>query len=158
MSDVRLLQADMAQGRTGGFVRRVESATHSRHPKASVTLTELRYLTALAQEQHFGRAAGRCHVSQPTLSIAIRKLEEDLSAFQHLRAAELTASTRHSIRGSTLETLRHMVASRLGITILPLAATQLPLYSSKVLTIRREKTAGIPLRFERPCCLGHERG
>jgi DNA-binding transcriptional LysR family regulator len=70
----------------------------------------------------------------------------------------LTASTRHSIRGSTLETLRHMVASRLGITILPLAATQLPLYSSKVLTIRREKTAGIPLRFERPCCLGHERG
>ena len=32
-----------------------------------MTLTELRYIVALAQEQHFGRAAERCHVSQPTL-------------------------------------------------------------------------------------------
>jgi LysR family transcriptional regulator, hydrogen peroxide-inducible genes activator len=43
-----------------------------------MTLTELRYIVALAQEQHFGRAAERCHVSQPTLSIAIRKLETGL--------------------------------------------------------------------------------
>jgi LysR family hydrogen peroxide-inducible transcriptional activator len=43
-----------------------------------VTLTELSYVVALAQEQHFGRAAERCHVSQPTLSIAVRKLEEEL--------------------------------------------------------------------------------
>jgi LysR family transcriptional regulator, hydrogen peroxide-inducible genes activator len=43
-----------------------------------VTLTELRYIVALAQEQHFGRAAERCHVSQPTLSIAVKKLEEEL--------------------------------------------------------------------------------
>ena len=33
-----------------------------------MTLTELRYIVTLAQEQHFGRAAERCHVSQPTLS------------------------------------------------------------------------------------------
>jgi LysR family hydrogen peroxide-inducible transcriptional activator len=45
-----------------------------------MTLTELRYIVALAQEQHFGRAAERCHVSQPTLSIAIRKLETELDA------------------------------------------------------------------------------
>ena len=45
-----------------------------------MTLTELRYIVALAQEQHFGRAAERCHVSQPTLSIAVKKLEEELSA------------------------------------------------------------------------------
>ncbi len=44
----------------------------------SMTLTELRYIVALAQEQHFGRAAERCHVSQPTLSIAVKKLEEEL--------------------------------------------------------------------------------
>ena len=44
-----------------------------------MTLTELRYIVALAQEQHFGRAAERCHVSQPTLSIAIRKLESELN-------------------------------------------------------------------------------
>jgi LysR family transcriptional regulator, hydrogen peroxide-inducible genes activator len=43
-----------------------------------MTLTELGYIVALAQEQHFGRAAERCHVSQPTLSIAVKKLEEEL--------------------------------------------------------------------------------
>ncbi len=43
-----------------------------------MTLTELRYLVALARERHFGRAAEASHVSQPTLSAAIRKLEEEL--------------------------------------------------------------------------------
>lgn len=43
-----------------------------------MTLTELRYIVTLAEEQHFGRAASRCHVSQPTLSIAVKKLEEEL--------------------------------------------------------------------------------
>jgi len=43
-----------------------------------MTLTELRYIVALAAEQHFGRAAERCNVSQPTLSIAVRKLEDEL--------------------------------------------------------------------------------
>ncbi|WP_431024703.1 LysR substrate-binding domain-containing protein [Halomonas sp. H5] len=43
-----------------------------------MTLTELRYIVTLAQERHFGRAAERCHVSQPTLSVAVKKLEEEL--------------------------------------------------------------------------------
>jgi LysR family hydrogen peroxide-inducible transcriptional activator len=43
-----------------------------------MTLTELRYIVILAEERHFGRTAERCHVSQPTLSIAVRKLEEEL--------------------------------------------------------------------------------
>src|SRR5690554_7168335 len=43
-----------------------------------MTLTELRYIVALAQEQHFGKAAERCFVSQPTLSIAVKKLEDEL--------------------------------------------------------------------------------
>lgn len=43
-----------------------------------MTLTELRYIVILAEEQHFGRTAERCHVSQPTLSVAVKKLEEEL--------------------------------------------------------------------------------
>jgi len=43
-----------------------------------MTLTELRYIVTLAQEQHFGHAAERCHVSQPTLSVGVKKLEEEL--------------------------------------------------------------------------------
>ncbi len=43
-----------------------------------MTLTELKYSVAVARERHFGRAAEACFVSQPTLSVAIRKLEDEL--------------------------------------------------------------------------------
>lgn len=43
-----------------------------------MTLTELKYIVTLEQERHFGRAAERCFVSQPTLSVAVKKLEEEL--------------------------------------------------------------------------------
>jgi LysR family transcriptional regulator, hydrogen peroxide-inducible genes activator len=45
-----------------------------------MTFTELRYLVAVANERSFGRAAQRCFVSQPALSVAIQKLEEELGA------------------------------------------------------------------------------
>lgn len=41
-------------------------------------IKQLRFLDALAQEGHFSRAAARCHISQPTLSLRIRQLEEEL--------------------------------------------------------------------------------
>ena len=43
-----------------------------------MTLTELRYIVAVARERHFGRAAEASFVSQPTLSVAVKKLEEEL--------------------------------------------------------------------------------
>lgn len=43
-----------------------------------MTLTELKYVVAVAEERHFGRAAERCFVSQPSLSAAVKNLEEEL--------------------------------------------------------------------------------
>ncbi len=43
-----------------------------------MTLTELKYIIAVARERHFGRAAESCFVSQPSLSVAVKKLEEEL--------------------------------------------------------------------------------
>lgn len=43
-----------------------------------MTLTELRYVVAVAQQRHFGQAARSCFVSQPTLSVAVKRLEDEL--------------------------------------------------------------------------------
>ncbi|HEY6822601.1 MAG TPA: hydrogen peroxide-inducible genes activator [Burkholderiales bacterium] len=52
-----------------------------------MTLTELRYIVAVAREHHFGRAAETCFVSQPTLSVAVKKLEEELGVTLFERGA-----------------------------------------------------------------------
>ena len=44
-----------------------------------MSLTELKFIVALAQERNFRRAAKKCFVTQPALSLAIKKLEEELS-------------------------------------------------------------------------------
>jgi len=51
-----------------------------------MTLSELRYIVALARERHFGRAAEACFVSQPTLSVAVKKLEDELGVALFERA------------------------------------------------------------------------
>jgi LysR family hydrogen peroxide-inducible transcriptional activator len=45
-----------------------------------ITLRQLRYLTALARQKHFGRAAEECAVTQPALSMQVRELEREIGA------------------------------------------------------------------------------
>ena len=58
-----------------------------------MTLTELKYIVAVAREKHFGRAADACHVSQPTLSVAVKKLEDELELKIFERSAAEVAIT-----------------------------------------------------------------
>lgn len=62
------------------------------------------YLLALARHHHFGRAAAECHVSQPTLSNAIRQLEEDLGV--------LIVERGQTFRGFTAEGLKVIETAR----------------------------------------------
>ena len=71
-------------------------------------LSQLEYVCALARERHFGRAAAACHVSQPALSAAIRRLERDLGVQVVLRGrrfggftpeGELVVAWAHRILG-----------------------------------------------------------
>jgi len=58
-----------------------------------MTLTELKYFVAVARERHFGKAADACFVSQPTLSVAVKKLEEELDVKLFERSAnEITVT------------------------------------------------------------------
>src|SRR5436190_15613364 len=59
----------------------------------AVTSAELRYLVALADHRHFGRAARACLVTQPTLSAAIKKLETTLRITIFERSSKLVAVT-----------------------------------------------------------------
>ncbi|VVO43974.1 Hydrogen peroxide-inducible genes activator [Pseudomonas fluorescens] len=41
-------------------------------------IKQLKFLIALEQTRHFGQAAARCHITQPTLSMRLRNLEDEL--------------------------------------------------------------------------------
>jgi LysR family hydrogen peroxide-inducible transcriptional activator len=73
-----------------------------------MTIRELRYLVALANRAHFGRAAEECHVSQPTLSTQIRKLEQYLGATLIERNAKSFALT--PVGQEVVEKARRIVA------------------------------------------------
>ena len=85
-------------------------------------LESLRYLAALAEHRHFGRAAQACHITQPALSNAIRALEDSLGAtivrrgrqFEGLTPeGELTLAHAHRLLHEA-ESLRQSLASRAG--------------------------------------------
>lgn len=64
-----------------------------------MTLTELKYIVALAQECHFGKAAERCFVSQPTLSVGVKKLEDELgiAIFERSKSAVRVTPLGHRV-------------------------------------------------------------
>ncbi|MBP2302877.1 LysR family transcriptional regulator [Azospirillum picis] len=68
------------------------------------------YLLALAREKHFGRAAESCHVSQPTLSNAIRQLEEELQVPIVERGQKFEGFTPEGLK--VLEYARRIVGER----------------------------------------------
>jgi LysR family hydrogen peroxide-inducible transcriptional activator len=72
-----------------------------------MTLTELKYIVAVARERHFGRAAEACFVSQPTLSVAIKKLEEELGTqiFERRTSEVTTTSAGERIVGQAQKVL-----------------------------------------------------
>jgi DNA-binding transcriptional LysR family regulator len=79
-----------------------------------MVLRQLEYLSALATERHFGRAAAACHVSQPALSVAIRKLESELGVElvqRGRRYDDLTPQGRELLRWA-----RQTLASVDGLT------------------------------------------
>jgi DNA-binding transcriptional LysR family regulator len=101
-----------------------------------VLLRQLEYLTALAQEGHFGRAADACHVSQPALSAGIRKLETTLGVQvvqrgqrfegftpegqQVLRWAQRVLAERQVLE-QTLSSMRGALSGTLRIGAIPTA-------------------------------------
>jgi LysR family hydrogen peroxide-inducible transcriptional activator len=97
-------------------------------------LKDLRYLVALADQRHFGRAAARCYVSQPTLSAQLKKLEESLGVQLiertpnnvTLTAAgeEIVARARRIVEASDevvalARTQRDPLGGRLRVALLP---------------------------------------
>src|SRR5215469_2097372 len=97
-------------------------------------LKDLRYLVALADLRHFGRAAARCYVSQPTLSAQLKKLEQSLGVQLIERAPnnvsltaageEIVARARRILEASdevvTLaRSQRDPLAGRLRVALLP---------------------------------------
>ncbi|WP_092411208.1 MULTISPECIES: LysR substrate-binding domain-containing protein [Candidatus Ichthyocystis] len=122
-----------------------------------MTLTELRYIVALARERHFGNAAQTCFVSQPTLSIAIKKMEEELGVKLFERGSNevtLTVIGESVIEQASrvleeVETIKHLVKEgqdplkgplRLGIV-----HTVVPYLLSNLTLLLKESVPTMPL-------------
>ena len=125
-----------------------------------MTLTELRYIVAVAQEKHFGRAAQRCFVSQPTLSIAIKKLEEELGLALFDRSSNeimttdagqrIVAQARRVLEeADRIKLMANQEQSELeGIFKLGLIFTIAPYLLPKLILSLREMAPGMPLQLD----------
>src|SRR5258705_9422557 len=124
-----------------------------------VSIQQLEYLVSLARERHFGRAAAACHVSQPTLSVAIRKLEHELDVVIVLRGRRFEGFTAegqrvvtwaHRILAERNELLADVERMRGGLTVtarigaVPTSVPASPLVTSRFL----ERYPGARVRVE----------
>jgi len=124
-----------------------------------VAIQQLEYLVALARERHFGRAASACHVSQPTLSVAIRRLEHELDVVIVLRGQRFEGFTMegqrvvtwaHRILAERNELLADVERMRGGLTVtarigaVPTSVPASPLVTSRFL----ERYPGARVRIE----------
>ncbi|MED5672914.1 LysR family transcriptional regulator, partial [Enterobacter hormaechei] len=62
-----------------------------------MNIRDLEYLVALAEHKHISRAADSCHVSQPTLSGQIRKIEEELGVMLLERTSRKVLFTQQGL-------------------------------------------------------------
>ncbi|MGQ4615816.1 LysR substrate-binding domain-containing protein [Nocardia sp. R7R-8] len=112
-----------------------------------VLIRQLEYLIALAREQHFGRAASSCHVSQPALSAGLRKLERELHVTIVRRGRRFEGFTPEGLRvldwarrivnerdelRSDLDRMRRGLAATIRIGAIPTAVPVLPLVTAAV--------------------------
>lgn len=122
-------------------------------------LRQLEYLTALAREGHFGRAAQACHVSQPALSAGIRKLEAELGVQVVLRGQRFEGFTpegqqvltwaqrmlaERDALGQELAMMRGGLSGRLRIGAIPTALTVASLLTGPM----REEHPGVQFSLE----------
>ncbi|MFJ8621328.1 LysR family transcriptional regulator [Kitasatospora sp. NPDC093550] len=126
---------------------------------------QLEYLVALARERHFARAAQVCHVSQPALSEAVRKLEDELKvllvrrgrAYEGLtpegerivRWAQRILADRDALRDE-VDALRTGLSGRLRIGSVPTASGAVPLLTGPLCAAHPLVTVELStnLRFE----------
>ncbi|MGQ4598625.1 LysR substrate-binding domain-containing protein [Nocardia sp. R6R-6] len=112
-----------------------------------VLIRQLEYLIALARDQHFGRAASACHVSQPALSAGLRKLERELEVTIVRRGRRFEGFTPEGLRvldwarrivnerdelRSDLDRMRRGLAATIRIGAIPTAVPVLPLVTEAV--------------------------
>jgi LysR family hydrogen peroxide-inducible transcriptional activator len=125
-----------------------------------VTLTELRYVVALAQERHFGRAAQKCFVTQPTLSLALAKLENELGVklFERNKNEVLVTGKGEAIVEQARRVLdevgkisniakgsQDQLAGTLRLGVIPTIG---PYLLPELIPILRRKAPGMPLSIE----------
>ncbi len=125
-----------------------------------MTLNELRYVVAVAHERSFGRAAAKCFVSQPALSVAIQKLEEELGAPLFERGKSEVGIT--PLGGRVVEQAQRVLeeAARLkdiakagqdplaGVLKLGVIYTIAPYLLPDLIPVLRERAPSMPLEIE----------